>query len=457
MRSAADATARTCDLLVIGAGFCGRMLVAQLLRQAALPRRTLLLDPHLNDGVGRAWTDASGLWSANVPAGNLSAWADDPGHFLRWWSARRGVPEADLAAAFAPRALYGEYLQAQLSESLAAATTDGQLQLGAASAQSLQVDGGGWRVSLADDSVVWAQTVVLATGFGSAGAVSRGLRHAHDPLHGDCLSGLSSSARVLLVGTGLTAVDALQKLAAAGHHGPVTLLSRHALLPSAHAELAAPRRTWTAQELGTSVRSAVRAVRVALEEMQCSGGDWRSVIDGLRPHNNSTWRSWDQVQRARFVRHVRAWWDVHRHRAAGDVLAQVHEYLAMHDVQRHAGFLEAIEPVDEGLLARWRVRGSTRVMSQCFDRVLDATSKRPLDVPLIAQLQSAGVLAADRLRLGLCCDDAGLALDPQGRRLQGLYLLGPLLHARDWESTAVPELRMQVQTLAQLIGTQTHD
>jgi uncharacterized NAD(P)/FAD-binding protein YdhS len=307
-------------------------------------------------------------------------------------------------------------------------------------------------VKLSDGANVMARTVVLATGFGSTGWVGSALRRAHDPLRSEGLRDLPRSARVLLVGSGLTAVDALQKLAHAGHQGPVTVLSRHALLPSAHAEAPAPRWPWTLPELGSSVRSALRAVRVALDQVQRRGGDWRSVIDGLRPHNNAIWRAWDPVQRGRFVRHVRAWWDVHRHRAAGDVLAQIHEYLASHAVQRHAGFLEAIEPVADGLLVRWRVRGSTRVMSQCFDQVLDATSRRALDVPLIADLCSQGLTVADQQRLGLCCDDQAVVLDRAGRRQSGLHLLGPLLHARDWESTAIPELRVQTAALAAHLG-----
>lgn len=443
------------DLAIVGAGFSGRMLAAQLVQQGVLPARTVLLDPQLDGAPGRAWTDPAGLWSANVPAGNLSAWPDDPAHFLRWWAALRGVSETDLSGAFAPRALYGRYLAGQLQQALSQVPAGRELQLRPQAVRDLRMDGGGWRLQLDDGAALQARQVVLACGFGAGGLAAPGLRNCGDALDPQLMAGLSPAARIMLVGSGLTAVDALQQLAMADHRGPLLLLSRHDLLPSAHAEVAAPRRAWAREELGKDVRSAVRAVRAALAEVQRQGGDWRSVIDGLRPHNNALWHSWDGVQRGRFVRHLRAWWDVHRHRAVGDVLAQIHEYLATHDVQRQAGFLEAVEPVADGLLARWRERGSATVHSRCFDVVLDATGKNPLRTPLVAQLLRDGLLSADRLRLGLCCDSQGVPLDPQGRHLHGLYLLGPLLQARDWESTAIPELRVQAAALAAQLGART--
>ena len=57
--------------------------------------------------------------------------------------------------------------------------------------------------------------------------------------------------------------------------------------------------------------------------IKSEGGDWRSVIDALRPHTQRLWRSMSLVQRRRFLRHARPYWDLHRHRMAPEIEEQM--------------------------------------------------------------------------------------------------------------------------------------
>ena len=136
------------------------------------------------------------------------------------------------------------------------------------------------------------------------------------PWQDDALERIEADARVLIVGTGLTMADVAATLAARGHRGALTAISRHGQLPRAHTVVPAP-----AIELPPSVRQALggrdlRALLAAVRSLVHVAPDWRSVVDGLRPHTQTFWRGLPDPQRARFLRHLRSHWEVARHRIA---------------------------------------------------------------------------------------------------------------------------------------------
>ncbi|HWY24061.1 MAG TPA: hypothetical protein VNX47_04035, partial [Nevskia sp.] len=54
----------------------------------------------------------------------------------------------------------------------------------------------------------------------------------------------------------------------------------------------------------------------------------------------------------------------------------------------------------------------------------------------------------DALGLGLLTDAQGALLDRDGQASTWLYTLGPARKGQLWETTAVPEIRVQAQALA---------
>src|ERR1700760_471200 len=95
--------------VIVGAGFSGTVLTANLLRNP--PREgadIVLLERSDSMGRGVAYAAHDHPYLLNVPASRLSADSRDPTQFLRFAKSR--VPGA-AAADFLPRALYGDYLQ----------------------------------------------------------------------------------------------------------------------------------------------------------------------------------------------------------------------------------------------------------------------------------------------------------------------------------------------------------
>jgi uncharacterized NAD(P)/FAD-binding protein YdhS len=238
------------------------------------------------------------------------------------------------------------------------------------------------------------------------------------------------------------------ELRARGHRGPVLAVSRRGMLPASHA--ASP--AWIVDPAGwpPDAVGLLRRVRAEIALAATAGVPWTSVIDGLRPHTTAIWRAIPPVERRRLLRHARAYWEVHRHRAPADQLAVL-------DAWQRDGLTIAAGRVqrawDDGERLRVAIRhreGGVRNAS--FDAVINATGAesdpRRSGDPLYASLLASGTVAADPLGLGLACAEDGAALDAAGARVPGVWVLGAARRPLLWESTAVPELSRHAAALA---------
>src|SRR5947208_3586916 len=167
-----------------------------------------------------------------------------------------------------------------------------------------------------------------------------------DPWSPTAFSDLHPTAPVLLIGAGLTMVDAVISLLDQGHLGPINAISRRGLLPRSHAPAVAPREPIAC---AGGLRALTRAVRQEARLAINSGGTWQSVIDGLRLVTQDIWSGMSVDDRQRFLRHLRTWWDVHRHRIAAPVAARLEAAQASGQLRIHAGRLRSYAIADGGM------------------------------------------------------------------------------------------------------------
>jgi uncharacterized NAD(P)/FAD-binding protein YdhS len=248
---------------------------------------------------------------------------------------------------------------------------------------------------------------------------------------------------VLLLGTGLTMVDAALALEHRGHRGPIHALSRHGLLPHVHGEISDGQQV----RVGASgLRGLLRAVRAAAR----AATDWRAIVDGLRTVTPRIWARLPVADKRRFLRHVRPYWDVHRHRMAPSAADKIAQLKGECRLRIHAGRLRAIEPWGELAVARYRPRGERRESELRVARIVDCTGPAmylaDMRHPLIASALEQGLVRADALGIGLETDAEGAL---RGSAAGRLFTLGNLRRGELWETTAIPELRAQARRIAE--------
>jgi uncharacterized NAD(P)/FAD-binding protein YdhS len=406
------------------------MVAAQLARRGIA---SLLIEGGGRTGRGTAYSTEEPAHVLNVRAEGMSAWPDRADDF---------VAAGHDAAEFAPRREYGAYLRKILD----AAVADG-VELVAASAVSAARDGE-WRVELSDGSCVVARALVLAQGnqppepMRASDGVDPAL-FVNNPWGDEARAAIARVAGngggVLIVGTGLTMVDMVLSLAAAGHRGRIVALSRRGQMPRAHAahDLAPVEREEVPQG---NVLALWRWLR-----RRSGAVGWRGAVDALRPHAQALWRGLSASEQGRFLRHARPYWDVHRHRIAPQVAAQLKALIVEGQLEIVAGRIGGVQERDGGVAVAIKRRGDDQARETHFSAVFNCTG--PLGAMgrtkdrLLRQMIDDGLVAIDRLGIGI-------AVDGESCAAPGLWALGPLTKSEFWEIVAVPDIRGQVEAVA---------
>ncbi|MGH8791333.1 MAG: FAD/NAD(P)-binding protein [Stackebrandtia sp.] len=430
--------------VVVGGGAAGAMAARELLRHT--DARIILAEPSAEPGRGLAYGAAAPWHLLNSPAGAMSLDADDPGHFVEWLRAQ-GV--AFKPADFAPRRRYGDYLHAMLN--LAAVAAPGRLETVQAHVTGLARRDGRMAVAFSDGRETTADDVVLALGNPAATAPIPGLdtqrshpRYIADPWAPNALSSIPDNAPVLLIGTGLTAVDVILSLFATRRRAPVTAVSRHGLLPRPHRD---PSETPAVHAVPPPpVESLARLTR-AVRRSVAATGDWRAVVDGLRPSLDALWQALSPEAQRRFLTHTARHWEVHRHRMAPQIAARVADLCDSKALEvRAERITQVVADGPDVLKTTFASRGTAH-----FAAIVNCAGPGRLPHaanPLTQTLLREGLARTGPHALGLDVRGDGRALDRDGRVDAPLWIVGPLRRGRFWETTAIPEIRDQAQALA---------
>jgi uncharacterized NAD(P)/FAD-binding protein YdhS len=269
-----------------------------------------------------------------------------------------------------------------------------------------------------------------------------------EPVGGDA----PSDSTLLILGTGLTMVDAATALHERGHRGRIVAVSRRGLLPQAHRDVEALKIDGGRAPLDRDIATICRWLRGLARQTQAQGGDWRSVIDGLRPHTQTIWRIMPQRMRRRFLEHARPWWDIHRHRMAPQIAARVRALIDSGQLEIIAGKIVAIAPNGEGARVDIRRRGTHEITSLDVSRIISCKGVESVARnganPLVESLFGQGLAQMDALGVGIDVDDNCALVDRQGRASRRLFAIGPMSQAAFWEIFAVPDIRLQAAKLA---------
>ena len=442
-------------IAIVGAGFSGSLLAVQLLRRSQPNDRIYLIERNAEFGRGLAYSTGNPRHLLNVRAGNMSAFSDQPDHFLDWL---RSLPDDERTAAsvtedrltFVSRRAYGSYIQHILGREIWNADSGHRLYLVADEAVALHRAPFGYRLEIGCGRQYDVDAVVLAVGnFPPEGDMPG---YAPNPWEADVLASLDPDASVLLVGTGLTMVDVVISLLDLKHRGAIHAISRRGLLPRTHAAVPPGPKFMSVEAAPQSILGLLRLVRREIARGEEEGRDWRSVIDSLRPDTQRLWRGLPLEEKKRFMRHMRAWWDVHRHRMAPSIAARIDAAIKRGQLSvqraRLARMISKREGVEVEILPvnaeKVRVMTVARIVN-CSGPVADISR---LKMPLIRELLDRGAAKADPLNLGLDVSEEGAVIDASGRVSGRVFAVGPITKGVFWETTAVPDIRVQCERLA---------
>jgi uncharacterized NAD(P)/FAD-binding protein YdhS len=452
--------------VIIGAGFSGTVLAANLLRRpAAAGADIVLIERSHAVGRGVAYAAHDFPYLLNVPAARSSADSRDPLQFLRFAQGR--LPNVS-GEDFLPRALYGDYLQDLLLRAEREAPPHARLirVLGEVTGIAHAGDGAALAAEFTDRAPILGDAVILTLGSPSVPLPrwAEGLNgHAafrQDPRN--LPETLGSEHSVLIVGNGLTMADVASVLSRHSERVPTLhTISRRGLIPKTQTvfQRRAVRGSGETLLASTdSLRRLLRACRDLAREVEKLGGDWREAITFIRGLVPALWRRLPDTERRRFVRHLQVHWDAYRHRLPPQITERLENLRRSGKLQVRAGRIQDVVALDHRRLAvSWRPRGSNATAELTVDMLVNATGpnyniERSAD-PLMISLRAAGLVSPDALKLGIRTAPFGACVDAHGRASERLFYLGPMLRADHLDATAGAELTHHAERLAEhLVG-----
>ncbi|WP_226636862.1 FAD/NAD(P)-binding protein [Brevundimonas poindexterae] len=427
------------QIVIVGGGFSGAMAAARL-AERGLP--STVIDAGGDFGRGVAYSTPFDGHLLNVRSNRMSALEGWPDDFVDWLA--RHHPDRADPEGFAPRRLFGLYVQNRLDAVEAAHPGAITRTAGRVSA----IDG--TTVELDDGRRIAGRAIVLATGNPAPRTASgSGGRVIGDPWAPGALDGIGGEDRLIVIGTGLTMVDMAVWLKARGWRGTLLALSRRGLRPRAHAD-----QPESPAPLGADLMQGPASRRLAAARRATRDGDWRPLMEGLRPRTGALWQAADLKTRARWVRHLRPFWDVHRHRIAPAIAADIQALVDAGRLTIVAGRVVSLDPTDQGVTLNWRPKGRAEVETAAADWLIDCTGPghSPARDPLTAPLIAAGRTRLDPLGLGLDLDDRGRVRSVDGTPDPALFVLGPPARATFWETIAVPDIRKRIEDLVETLA-----
>jgi uncharacterized NAD(P)/FAD-binding protein YdhS len=434
------------SIAVVGGGASGALMAAHLLKRAADDVRVTLIEPRVQIGRGLAYATENESHRLNVRASNMSAFADDPDHFWRWLRAAGHKGEDRFC--FIPRLVYGRYLASLIEDHL---TETDAPRLRWLRKTVVRLTEGDSSVILRFSSRETAafDVAILCCGHEPS-------EHLAAPFVGPwkdprAWNGAPDST-ILILGTGLTMVDAAISLSESGHRGPIVAVSRRGLLPRAHRRVESAPIQETELPSPAKLADFLHWLRARVRDEMRRGGDWRGVVDGLRPHTQVIWRAMPSDARKRFLEHARPWWDIHRHRMAPEVEAKIRALRESGQLQILPGRIVEVSRKRGGASVRIRPRGSAVTSELDVSRIVSCrgmtSDPRKSANPLVAQLLAEGYAHVDPLGIGLDVDNDCALIDARGRALSRVFAAGPMSQAAFWKVIAVPDIRLQAASLA---------
>lgn len=450
---------------IIGGGFSGSLAAVNLIRLAQSPQRVVVINSGRPFGRGTAYGTTRREHLLNVAARNMSAFPDCPSHFFDWLRSRcefDTMSDAELNETFIPRQIYGDYVRSLTTHFMGPADPHSLVQCEVIenSAVDIELHDSGGVVVLENGRRVAAESVLLATGnqppadLPGADLLANDRRYCGNPWQNWHQNLPGDNGHVVVLGTGLTAVDVIVTLRHKGWNGRITAISRNGMLPQRHFRGIEWPNAIPEDDHSLSLKELSKLVRDDCERLRGVSQNPAIAVDKLRGRTQELWKRLTIDEKQRFLKDFAHQWNVIRHRIAGPIHDAVTDSLDCGQLKIVPAMIESLTSGATTIDVKLKTReGDSRIIGG--DYVINCTGPKSRfsdnESPLYRNLFDRGLAKVDQMDMGIAVNDDFLVIDGEGNPSKLLHAIGPILKGTLWETIAVPELRAQAMKVAQAI------
>lgn len=421
------------NILLIGLGATGTLVLKQLSSQTE--HSVWAVESHRDQLFrGVAYAQKFNRCPLNVQAKSMAMIGESDLDFVQWLQRKRHPYGAD---DFVPRSIYGDYLEEwglQVVNSMGS-----RFNLVVSTVSDLKPTKSGV-YAVIDGLTHVFDCVILATGNqqparlpGVAKTVPGYFQSSWDI----DWNTFPQNGKVVVVGSGLSAIDVLIEANGRGFKGEFLVVSRHGRWPTTFS--IAPISHDLEWPEDRSLNSIMRwfAVNYKL------GVPVESMVHLLRTHFQMLWKGWTYAEQDFFLKRLKHRWDALRHRIPPESASLLKWYKATKRLRVIPGEIDDVEYHQGQLRVLIKRKNGTLAVQTAFAMV-NATG--PAVKPSGAWLRwlEQGWLTWHPNGLGPQLH--GLhPVSKQGEVHQRIFVVGPPQRAELWETTAIREIKVQVE------------
>lgn len=417
-------------IVIIGGGAAGAWMLLRLLQRGL--DAIDIIEPRASLGRGLAYSARFDRHLLNVTTPKMDTFAEEDDPLFEPWLAERADHD------YAPRRLYGDFLAEAVSKAVAGKDVRHFQML----ASAIRSTDDGLAIILTNGTTLTASHAVLAIGNLPPKLLAPGISDPRIVEHPWSLTPEKAEERdrIVIAGTGLTALDAVVLIADANPKARFTLAAAHPLMPPCDRTVT----PWAEAEhiIGHSPAAVWGLVKRELRQR-----DWYEVVDGLRGHVETIWTHWTHEQRRSFMRHGARLWLHHRHRSPPPTWRRIEELRAGGRLFLRAGRIHHLTPYHD------RIDVDLATGTLAADLVVNTTgpSLSLRSHAFLSALLDAGLVTECSLGLGIAIDDDGRCRTRDGHPSR-LFALGTLTRGQFFETVAVPHIRKHAENIAKFIA-----
>ncbi len=445
----------TKHIAIIGGGYTGAAFAIQLSQHASRAHTISVIEPRETVGAGLAYSTTDPEHRLNAPDMVHFVTPDDQQQLRRWFEEQGGArydAEAEMADGplFLRRFDFGRFVAEQFISHQNANPSRATIDHIRDRAIDMVKQGASFRIMLESGEDIVANLVVVATSNERpsvpAPFAETVLEHPGfiaNPWNIEAVQEISKDARLLFVGTALTAADLIVTRLRLGHRGPITALSRRGFRSTRRtaAGAAYTEPFWNRITRGTSLFVAkhgrqkrlldvVAALRADIRAAAARGEPWQLPFDDLR---DSVWQVWPHLplsEKRRFMRHLRTRYDVHRFRLPPQVEGKLDIAIARGQLRYRAAHIMSVLAPGDAITVATQDRYSGELRSDMFDAVINCTGPEPrpdrTDNPFMQALIANRLARVHPVGVGFDVDNNCSAINANGASDPCLRIFGPL-------------------------------
>ena len=220
------------NIAIVGAGAAGTILTLHLLNTRKVALNIFLIDDSSNVAKGIAYSPLKDNFLLNVPCSKMGVYPSQVDGFFNWLL-YNGYTYKGLD--FVPRKIYGDYLSDLLTTAINKSPLH-KVSMVHGKVNDIHMNGH-FHLVMDDYKDILADDVVLALGNNAPKELPfRSAKVYNNPWQNSFWSDLKEEDDILLLGSGLTAVDFVNQLHVQQHKGRIIMFSRNGFLPLPHEE-----------------------------------------------------------------------------------------------------------------------------------------------------------------------------------------------------------------------------